>query len=49
MKVTISLEEKFHKKTKEYAKTHGQTFSGLIKISVERYLENIRGGKYGEK
>jgi hypothetical protein len=39
MKITISLDKEIHLKAREYAKMTGRTFSGLIKICLNKELK----------
>ncbi len=39
-KITFFLEEKLIKKIKKISKQNGQTYSGFVKVCVEKELKN---------
>jgi antitoxin component of RelBE/YafQ-DinJ toxin-antitoxin module len=47
MKKTIAIDEKLCEEAKEYAKTTGRTFSGLIEISLKKILKKEEKVKDG--
>ena len=42
MRKSISIEESVFEKAASHAKRNGQTFSGLVKISLEKFMEDVQ-------